>query len=181
MWPTGTLLIPLPDSFEAFEDKDFLEVRCRRCGQTLATFSATGARPEAILEAGGRHRCTVNESHSGHEKLVAVNFARKSLAEEGAMKDDKEMFCPLCDSHSMLQPDGEVYFRSDSRVIRVVKCVDRRPQQHRFLLDDISSGFSLRPIGAEDPDVANMLFVERIGTIASRFLKSLGEPQTKTE
>ncbi len=65
MWPTGPLLFLLPDSFQTFEDKHVLEVRCRRCGRTLAMFSSVGVQPEAILEAIKQHRCTVNEALFG--------------------------------------------------------------------------------------------------------------------
>ncbi len=65
MWPTGPLLFQLPCSFQAFEEKHLLEVRCVRCRHIVAMFSAAGAQPEAILESGGQHRCTVNEAISG--------------------------------------------------------------------------------------------------------------------
>ncbi len=64
MWPTGPLLVPIPDSFQTFEDKHLLELRCRNCKQTVAMFSA-GARPELILEATMEHRCLVNGAIPG--------------------------------------------------------------------------------------------------------------------
>ncbi len=57
MWPVDVLLFPLPDSFQAFEDEHFFEIRCRKCGQTVATFSATAAKPEEIVAATQQHRC----------------------------------------------------------------------------------------------------------------------------
>jgi len=57
MWPVVGLLFSLPDSFQAFEDEHFFQLRCSKCGQTVATFTVAGAQPEAILEAARSHRC----------------------------------------------------------------------------------------------------------------------------
>ncbi len=54
MWPVSDLDELLPESFRAFEDDDFLEIRCTRCGWR-ATFSALGVRTEEALGFAREH------------------------------------------------------------------------------------------------------------------------------
>jgi len=83
MWPVDVLLFPLPDSFQAFEDEHFFELRCRKCGQTVATFSAPAAQPEEILKAARAHRCP-----------TPVYF--KHCVRCGREIDVLKMTCPYC-------------------------------------------------------------------------------------
>ncbi len=45
MWPVRELRDLLPEDLSAYEDADFLELRCARCGWT-ATFAAAAAIEE---------------------------------------------------------------------------------------------------------------------------------------
>ncbi len=57
MWPAGTLLFSLPPHLLALENEHFFALVCRRCGQTVATFTLAGAQPKAILQAARAHQC----------------------------------------------------------------------------------------------------------------------------
>ena len=54
MWPVRELRDLLPEDLLAYEDADFVELRCTRCGWT-ATFSTAGAAMEEILQAARAH------------------------------------------------------------------------------------------------------------------------------
>jgi len=54
VWPVLELRDPLPENLRAYEDTDFLELRCIRCEWT-ATFSAVGANPKEIQRTTRAH------------------------------------------------------------------------------------------------------------------------------
>lgn len=93
MWPAGTLLFPLPDSFQASEDTDFFELRHRKCGQIVATFSATGAKPEEIVAAALAHQCP--------RPTPPVKLCVRCRKEIGEFKTR----CPYCGADNPLLPE----------------------------------------------------------------------------
>lgn len=93
MWPVDRLLFPLPDSFSASEDEDFFELRCTKCGQTVATFSATGARAEEIVATALAHRCP--------RPAPATKLCVRCKKEIGELKAT----CPYCGAENLLLPE----------------------------------------------------------------------------
>ncbi len=56
VWPIDGLRAPLPPHLQAFEDTDFVELRCTQCSWS-ATFSASGVRTDTLTAEARAHRC----------------------------------------------------------------------------------------------------------------------------